>query len=114
MDIFRCVIENIVVKAATFSLVVCAFTAVNSVSAATTITVDSTVDFAEVDGAIGREDSYTCTYTVGTGAIYKAAPNGVCTLRRAVLEAGVRPDADRPYYPLTLVFQPMMPIMMVL
>jgi len=60
------------------------------------ITVTSTLDFAEVDAGIGREDSYTCGFTVGTGAIFQAAPNGICTLRRAVLEAGVRPDSDRP------------------
>ncbi len=67
---------------------------------ATTITVTTTTDFAEVDAQIGREDSYTCTYTLSTGAIYKAAPNNVdgsnCTLRRAILEASVRPDSDRP------------------
>lgn len=58
------------------------------------IVVTSTLDFAEIDDELGRVDNYTCTYT--SGAIFVAAPNGICTLRRAVLEAGVRPDADRP------------------
>jgi len=58
------------------------------------IVVDSTLDFAEQDAEAGREDRYTCGFT--SDAIFQPAPNGVCTLRRAVLEAGVRPDDDRP------------------
>lgn len=89
-------IHNISSIKSSFFLVLFVIVFVSPVSAATIITVDSTTDFAEADATLGREDSYTCTYTVGTGAIYKAAPNGVCTLRRAVLEAGIRPDSDRP------------------
>ena len=65
-----------------------------NVPAATTITVDTTLDYAEADDDSGNVDNYTCGYT--SGAIYKPAPNGKCTLRRAILEAGVRPDGDRP------------------
>jgi Ca2+-binding RTX toxin-like protein len=56
----------------------------------TTITVTSTEDFD------GNENKHTCGYTVGGGAITQAAPDGTCTLRRALLEATRRPDADRP------------------
>jgi hypothetical protein len=56
----------------------------------TTIVVDTTEDLADST----NYDNYTCTYT--SGAIYSPAPDGKCTLRRATLEAGVRPDADRP------------------
>ena len=65
----------------------------------TVITVTSTLDFAEADDDLGNVDNYTCSYT--SGAIFKPAPNGICTLRRAILEAGVRPDADRP---ISIVF----------
>ena len=58
------------------------------------IVVTSTLDFAEADDDLGAVDNYTCGYT--SGAIFQPAPNGICTLRRAVLEAGVRPDSDRP------------------
>lgn len=58
------------------------------------IVVTSSLDFAEADDDVGRVDNYTCNYT--SGAIYSPAPNGICTLRRAVLEAGVRPNSDRP------------------
>jgi len=60
--------------------------------AATTITVDSTLDFADADSS--NYDNYTCDFT--SGAFFFPAPNNKCTLRRAVLEAGVRPDGDRP------------------
>ena len=60
----------------------------------TVITVTSTLDFAEADDDLGAVDNYTCTYV--SGAIYRLPPNGVCTLRRAILEAGKRPDEDRP------------------
>ena len=60
------------------------------------IVVTSTLDLAEADDAIGRVDNHTCGFTEGAGAVYSAAPDGICTLRRAVLEAGVRPDSDRP------------------
>lgn len=54
--------------------------------AATTITVDTSSDLDS--GSLTK----TCTYTAG---IYVAAPDG-CTLRRAILEAAARPQADRP------------------
>lgn len=58
--------------------------------AATTIIVDSSEDLADSS----NYDNHTCTYT--SGAIFFPAADGKCTLRRAILEAGVRPDADRP------------------
>jgi hypothetical protein len=65
-----------------------------TLQAQTTIVVTSTLDFAEQDDDVGRVDNYTCGFTAG--AFFEPAPNGICTLRRAVLEAGVRPDSDRP------------------
>ena len=56
----------------------------------TTIVVDSTLDLAT---GISFNDE-TCTYT--QAALYAPAPDGICTLRRAVLEASARPLADRP------------------
>ena len=58
------------------------------------IVVTTTLDFAEADDDLGNVDNYTCTFE--SGAIFRPAPNGICTLRRAVLEAGARPDSDRP------------------
>jgi parallel beta-helix repeat protein len=58
--------------------------------ATTTITVDSSEDLSNSSNF----DNHTCTYT--SGAIFFPAPDGKCTLRRAILEAGVRPDVDRP------------------
>ncbi len=57
---------------------------------ATVITVTTTEDLADST----NYDNHTCGYT--SGAIYSPAPDGKCTLRRAILEAGVRPDGDRP------------------
>lgn len=56
----------------------------------TTIVINSSEDLAD-NSNFAR---HTCSYT--SGAIYTPAPDGKCTLRRAILEAGVRPDADRP------------------
>ncbi len=56
----------------------------------TTIVVDSSEDLADSVNF----DNHTCGYT--SGAIYFPAGDGKCTLRRAILEAGVRPDGDRP------------------
>ncbi|MEM7331018.1 MAG: hypothetical protein AAF490_02925 [Chloroflexota bacterium] len=56
----------------------------------TTIVVNSSADLADSVNF----DNHTCTYT--SGAIYFPAGDGNCTLRRAILEAGVRPDTDRP------------------
>lgn len=53
---------------------------------ATTITVDTSAD---LDSSSLNK---TCTYTSG---VYVAAVDG-CTLRRAILEAAARPQADRP------------------
>lgn len=60
------------------------------VTAGTVITVDTTEDLANST----NYDNHTCSYT--SGAIYFPASDGKCTLRRAILEAGVRPDVDRP------------------
>lgn len=54
--------------------------------AATTITVDTSGDLDS------SSLTKTCSYTAG---IYLAASDG-CTLRRALLEAAARPQADRP------------------
>ncbi|MCA9919116.1 MAG: hypothetical protein KC445_14240 [Anaerolineales bacterium] len=54
------------------------------------ITVNTTADLADST----YYDNHTCGYT--SGAIYFPAGDGQCTLRRAILEAGVRPDVDRP------------------
>lgn len=43
----------------------------------------------------------TCAYTEGSGAITRAAPDGICTFRRAINEATARPTSDRP---ITIVF----------
>jgi hypothetical protein len=56
----------------------------------TVIIVNSTEDLANST----NYDNHTCGYT--SGAIYFPAGDGKCTLRRAILEAGVRPDGDRP------------------
>lgn len=61
-----------------------------TVHALTTIVVDSTEDLADSI----NHSKHTCSFT--SGAFYYPAPDGKCTLRRATLEAGVRPDADRP------------------
>lgn len=58
--------------------------------AGTIIVVDTTEDLADSVNF----DNHTCSYT--SGAIYFPAGDGKCTLRRAILEAGVRPDGDRP------------------
>ncbi|MEM9531143.1 MAG: hypothetical protein AAGA23_09495 [Pseudomonadota bacterium] len=65
-----------------------------SAALAVDIVVTTTLDFAEADSAGGNEDRYTCGYE--PDAIFVVAPNGECTFRRAILEAGVRPDGDRP------------------
>jgi len=60
------------------------------VTAPTTITIDSSEDLSNSSNF----DNHTCTYT--SGAIFFPAPDGKCTLRRAIVEAGARPDGDRP------------------
>ena len=60
------------------------------VAAGTVITVNTTEDLADSTNF----DNHTCSYT--SGAFYFPAGDGKCTLRRAILEAGVRPDVDRP------------------
>ncbi|MDA0245212.1 MAG: hypothetical protein OT477_17490 [Chloroflexi bacterium] len=52
----------------------------------TTITIDSSDD---------PDNSLTSTCTFDSG-IYNPAPDGRCTLRRAILEASARPQSDRP------------------
>ncbi len=56
----------------------------------TIITVDATADL-EAD-----RSTYTCGYTIGSGALGRPAPDGKCTLRRALFEASERPQSDRP------------------
>jgi hypothetical protein len=60
---------------------------------AVTITVDTS------DDLIPTSLTHTCTYT--EGAFFFPAADGKCTLRRALREAGARPDADRP---ITIAF----------
>jgi len=56
----------------------------------TVITVTSTQDF---DGSENRD---TCTLTIGSGALTRIAPDGICTLRRAIVQAERLPDSARP------------------
>lgn len=58
--------------------------------AQTTIVVNSTLDLSNS----ADFDNDTCGYT--SGAIFTDPGDGVCTFRRAIVEAGARPDADRP------------------
>lgn len=74
------------------ALVYAADVASPAVPAATVITVDTSTDLDS--GSITK----TCTFTAG---IYVAAADGKCTLRRAILEAAARPQADRP---ITIAF----------
>ncbi len=66
-------------------------------SAQTIITVKSSLDL--VTSASPNRD--TCAFTIGSGSITRAAPDGICTFRRAINEASARPDADRP---ISIVF----------
>lgn len=56
----------------------------------TTIVVNTTEDLADST----NYDNHTCGFT--SGAIFFPAGDEKCTLRRAIVEAGARPDADRP------------------
>lgn len=58
--------------------------------AATTIVVNSSEDLA-TSSNFARS---TCTFV--DGALFFPEPDGKCTLRRAIVEAGARPDTDRP------------------
>ncbi len=60
------------------------------VQAATFITVNTTEDLA----TSSNYSKHTCSFT--SGALFFPAGDGKCTLRRAIVEAGARPDADRP------------------
>ena len=68
-----------------------ASTPANTQGAGTTIVVDTTLDYADSTNF----DNHTCTYTSGA-IFFPDTTNPGCTLRRAILEAGVRPDGDRP------------------
>lgn len=56
----------------------------------TVITIDTTAD-PDAD-----RTNYTCDFTLGSGALGRPAPDGQCTLRRALIEASLRPQSDRP------------------
>lgn len=56
----------------------------------TVITIDTTADL-EAD-----RTNYTCAFQLGGGALGRPAPDGKCTLRRALIEASLRPQSDRP------------------
>jgi hypothetical protein len=60
------------------------------VQAATLITVNTAADLADS----ANYSKHTCSFT--SGAFFFPAGDGKCTLRRAIVEAGARPDADRP------------------
>ena len=60
------------------------------VQAATFIEVNTTEDLA----TSSNYSKHTCSFT--SGALFFPAGDGKCTLRRAIVEAGARPDADRP------------------
>ena len=55
---------------------------------AITITVDTSEDL------VATSLTHTCGYE--EGAFFFPAADGKCTLRRALREAGARPDTDRP------------------
>lgn len=55
---------------------------------ATIIIVDSAEDL------VPTNINHTCTFE--SGALFFPAADGACTLRRALREAGARPDSDRP------------------
>ncbi len=63
-----------------------------SQAAPTTIVVNTTEDLA----TSSNFSKNTCTYV--DGALFFPQPDGKCTLRRAIVEAGARPDADRPIH----------------
>lgn len=56
----------------------------------TVITIDTTADLA------AGNVNYTCGFQLGGGALARPAPDGKCTLRRALYEASARPQVDRP------------------
>ena len=69
----------------------------------TVITVDTTMDLPRivVEGEEFPDDTgilrHTCGYEEGfNGSIHSPAPDGKCTLRRAILESSARPFEDRP------------------
>ena len=69
----------------------------------TVITVDTTMDLPRIffEGEEFPDDTgilrHTCTYEEGfNGSLHSPAPDGKCTLRRAILESSARPFADRP------------------
>ncbi|WP_457668455.1 Calx-beta domain-containing protein [Thiolapillus sp.] len=66
------------------------FTSAQLQAAPTTIVVNSSADLA-TSSNFSRS---TCTYV--DGALFFPEPDGKCTLRRAIVEAGARPDSDRP------------------
>ena len=59
-------------------------------AAGTVITVTTTEDLA----TSSNFSKHTCNFT--SGAFFFPATDGKCTLRRAIVEAGARPDVDRP------------------
>ena len=64
---------------------------------ATTITVNSTEDITAEDAAENNGNKHTCGFS--SGAFFFPANGssaGLCTLRRAILEASARPQSDRP------------------
>lgn len=67
----------------------------NTSQAATTIKVDWALD------PNPTSSNETCNYTLGSGALFRAASDGKCTWRRAIREAGARPLSDRP---ITITF----------
>lgn len=69
--------------------------AFTQVQAAETIVVNSSEDLA----TSSNFHRSTCTYV--DGALFFPEPDGKCTLRRAIVEAGARPDVDRP---ISIVF----------
>ena len=63
----------------------------------TTITINTTEDITAEDQAENNENKHTCNFT--QGAFFFPANGssaGLCTLRRAILEASARPQSDRP------------------
>lgn len=73
-------------------------TLVSPALATTTIVVNSSADAT-------TDPKHTCTYT--QGALFFPPGDGLCTFRRAIVEASARPQADRP---ISIVFDDLLPL----
>jgi hypothetical protein len=70
----------------------------SSAGAATTIVINSSADAT-------TDQKHTCTYT--QGGLFFPPGDGLCTFRRAIVEASARPQSDRP---ILIVFDGILPL----